>query len=52
MKHGSLLIVSSGMSEFRCWFLAYADEQDKLVCMNRMGRQIVISMCDIVEFYV
>ena len=50
MAYGTCLLVSAGMSDFRCHFLCWIDD-DKMLCLNRCGKQITVSQFDILRIY-
>lgn len=50
MSYGTCLLVSAGMSEYKCWFISYVDDTHML-CLNRCGKQITVADCDVLETY-
>jgi len=51
MRQGSVLIVSSGMGTYKCFFLEWIDCA-KMRCINRLGREIVVSQFDVIEMFI
>lgn len=50
MSHGTCLLVSAGMSDYKCWFLQWIDN-DHMLCLNRCGKQITVSQFDVLTIY-
>lgn len=50
MSQGTCLLVSAGMSDYKCWFLNWLDDTHML-CLNRCGKYVKVSQCDVLEIY-
>jgi len=52
MKYGSRLVVSSGEGSFCAYFIEWIGSSDKMKCLNKLGKIVILSQHDVLEIFV